>query len=346
VVCAAVLLTLAVLQKVTAAAPAMLVLGALWVVVRLRRRAHGGSPPMRDWVAAFIIFGVPLLVEAAWTRFSDACKSQNAFGAQLTSSALAPFHFGDWAERWSRELFVGVVWNRVLVPNGGGVLGLLLVAAALVFGRDSRERAAIGACVALFFAPLLVFTNLHLVHDYYQTECALFALAALAVSVGGFVPRISKQALAAPAITAVIVASNLLHFHEGYWDALTMKWSVSTTRTLTIAEVLKRYTPEDSAFVAFGYDWSSELAYYSERKSFTVAPFFRNYDRAWLEPEAYLGGAELGAIVGCPNARGPSREQFLKRFEADARWMLVDVGECQVLVNRKPRTSAVSVLTR
>jgi hypothetical protein len=69
------------------------------------------------------------------------------------------------------------------------------------------------------------------------------------------------------------------------------------------------------------------------------------YERVWHEPEAYLGGVELGAIVGCPNAKGPSHEQFLQRFAADSRWMLVDVGECQVLLNRKPRT-AVSVLAR
>jgi hypothetical protein len=341
----AALLTLAVLQKVTAAAPPMLVLGALWVVVRLRRRALG-STPVREWIAAAVVFGVPLVAEAAWTRFSDACKARNALGAQLTSSALAGFHFGDWGQRWSQELLVGVVWNRVFVTNGGGAVGLALVAAALVFGRSTEYYAAICASVALFCAPLLVFTNLHILHDYYQTECALFAIAALGLSIGILVPRISKHALAVPAVTAALVASNLFRFHDGYWTWVTMDCSVVTTRTLTLAEVLKRYTPEDSTFVAFGYNWSSELAYHSGRKSFTVPEWFRDYDRAWLEPEAYLGGAPLGAIVGCPNTRGPSREQFMQRFEADSRWMLVDVADCLILLNRNPRAAAVSVVAR
>ena len=106
------------------------------------------------------------------------------------------------------------------------------------------------------------------------------------------------------------------------------------TRTLAVAEVIKRYTAPDSGIVVFGFDWNSELGYYAERKSFTVPTWFARRDDAWRQPEIFLGGLALGAIATCPLMDGLPRERVIRRFEAEPEWLLVDVLDCEVLLKR------------
>jgi len=330
-------LALAMLQKITTAGPVLLALGLLWIAVRLRRERGIAGVTVREWIGATLALGLPFLVAIAWTQYSDAIKMSNALGAQLTSSALWRWNFGDLGQRFSPELLVQVIWHRVMFENVGGLFGLALIAGAVFFSGDKRLRRLIYVCSALFLLPLLIFSNLHIVHSYYQMSCALFAIGALAIAVGAWVPRIVKHSLVVPAVTALLVVSNFAHFWSGYWGTMTARFPLLETRVLAVAEVLRRYTAPDSAFVAFGADWSSELTYYAQRKSFTVPEWFAHYHNAWLSPESYLGGMKLAAIVGCPvsKRRMPSPEQIMRRLDSDSGWLLVEVQDCLILVRHE-----------
>jgi hypothetical protein len=323
--------TLAALQKITTAVPVLIVVGGCAISRWLRREPRPTGTVLPESIALAFGLGIPLVIALAWIKYSDAVKAANAFGAQLMGTALLTWNFGTLSQRLSGQLFLDVLWQRILSSASAGWLGLALVGGALFFSRDARLQGRILICLALLFLPLLIFTNLHIIHDYYQVSCALFVSAALSLAVAIWIPRVVKHALAAPALTALLVASNLVNFSNGYWNAVKAEFPKYQTRTLLIAELLKRHTPADSAFVAFGYDWNSELAYYAERKSFTVPDWFAQVEKAWLAPEAYLGGLELGAIVGCPSGRGPTRDQMLQRLGAEPGWSFVDAQDCQIL---------------
>src|SRR5262249_60744001 len=61
------------------------------------------------------------------------------------------------------------------------VFGFAAVPAVALIGATLLRRQyawAAAAAVVAFFVPFLVFTNLHIVHSYYQTANAIFIIAA------------------------------------------------------------------------------------------------------------------------------------------------------------------------
>jgi hypothetical protein len=214
-------------------------------------------------------------------------------------------------------------------------LGIALIAGAILASTSPRTRRVVVTCVALFVAPVLIFTKLHVVHDYYQSSCALFLIAALAVAVSDWVPVVTGRIAMVPALTILLVAANVSAFVTGYGKVAVTPISSANNRTLAIADLLRRSTPKGSAFVAFGFDWSSELGFYAERKSFTVPPWFSDYARAWERPADFLGGVPLGAIVVCPAGRPPTVTDADRMAQSDSRWQVTRVQDwdCRVLID-------------
>jgi hypothetical protein len=247
-------------------------------------------------------------------------------------AGIGAWQSGTLTQFFSPAIFIDVIWQRVLAPNAGGWLGLVCIGTAAITG-DARVRRLLGLCSILFLLPLFILTNAHVIHTYYQASCAFFVSAALAVAVGIAIPRVTKP-VAVPALTTLLMALNYVHFRDGYWKVVNMPLPKFETRTLAVAEVLKRYTAPDSGIVVFGFDWNSELAYYAERKSFTVPKWYARREDVWRKPDDFLGGLALGAIATCPLMDGLPREQVLSRFEAEPEWLLVDVLDCQVLLKR------------
>ena len=110
-----------------------------------------------------------------------------------------------------------------------------------------------------------------------------------------------------PLVVFVLVGANFLQFLTSYGDTLARKINVRNNATLAVSDIVRRYTPEDSAILVFGLrshgsaypvaSWSSEIAYYSQRKSFTVEKWFEK--RVGEDPASYLGRKSLGSMVFC-----------------------------------------------
>ena len=79
-----------------------------------------------------------------------------------------------------------------------------------------------------------------------------------------------------PLVVFVLVGANFLQFLTSYGDTLARKINVRNNATLAVSDIVRRYTPEDSAILVFGLrsqgsaypvaSWSSEIAYYSQKK--------------------------------------------------------------------------------
>jgi hypothetical protein len=241
---------------------------------------------------------------------------------------LSPFNLGTAAQRVSPELWQGVLWDRMFVKNASGILGAALLLAPFVFATSVKVRSITVVATALSLLPLLVFTNLHLVHDYYQTANMLylfFAISVAATSAGG--PEVGlRPALVA---TALIVASNLIHLRSE--DQLKIgKRFDKTSRDVAIGAVLKRELAEEGQFVAFGNDWSSTFGYLSERKSFTVPVWLPALHEVAARPQDFVEKDRLGAVVACATGV-PSLPDLVAWSAKDGRnWKIGRTHECLI----------------
>ena len=191
----------------------------------------------------------------------------------------------------------------------------------------------------LFAIPLLLFTRAHYLFDYYDAANVVFLVAALAVAaVSWQCPSISGRTGISVLIILAIIISNYLNFYFGYGRYLVKELDVSTTRNLLIGDLISRYTPEESGVVIFGLlsqdkeapgFWSSEIAYYSQRKALTRK---EGSSRLGDDPAAFLGGKKVGAIVFClPKEVNIERyTRIMSRYAIDNRPHLFKVDKCYV----------------
>src|SRR5262249_25107346 len=137
---------------------------------------------------------------------------------------------------------------------------LVLIAASLL--RRRYAYATLAAVVA-FLVPFLVFTNLHLIHNYYQTANVVFIVAATALGIAGIMS--TRYAAIAVLALAIIVAGQLLYFRSAYAVLLTRDFSGDPA--FQIANAARSATPPGSGLIVIGHSWSSLVPYYAQRKS-------------------------------------------------------------------------------
>ncbi|MDX2346876.1 MAG: hypothetical protein QNK11_08415 [Legionella sp.] len=223
----------------------------------------------------------------------------------------------------------------MFVNNLSGKLGLSLFFIALFSKSNVRLKGIILFSVALGILPLFLFTNLHIVHDYYQSANIIFLIFAVAVALGGIIiPAIGAMTIIP--MLALILISNYVALFKVYMPSMTLSFT-KESRDLAIGDILKRELPKESQFVAFGNDWSSSFAYISERKSFTVPHFFKEYDTAISHPENFLEKNRLGAVVACSNERPykPDLAELIKWLSHKQAWKLSETHGCYITTPEK-----------
>lgn len=332
--------TLAVLQKATTWLPVVPVLGIVYLVVEVR--ASGSVRNLlRDRRTPLIAacFVLPIVVGALWVEYTDQLKLLNPLARQMTSGALNGWNFGTWAQRTSPEIWTTVVWRRILVPNLGASLALFLLAAPFLVRTTGRVTGVALGAIALGILPLFVFTNLHLVHTYYQSANAIFLIFAVAVALGAVIlPRIGPGC--AILLLGVILVANYAALDSEYMGSLTQRFT-QTNRDFAVGEILKRELPADKVFVAFGNDWSSTLAYVAQRKSFTVPGWFKDYAQVASHPERYFGPGQLGAVVSC-SVDSPNAADLTTWASQGRSWKVGETNGCLIAVPQQTMQSAVA----
>ena len=201
-------------------------------------------------------------------------------------------------QRFDLYTYKTIFWERIFQNNFGAVLGLLLIIATLIF-TQKKIKIIILTGLSFFILPILIFFNLHLIHDYYQIASNIFLLFAIAVSLFYFLPKTYTIKNLSFILTISCVISNLLQFSIGYGQVIKTDINDSNSKILAISEIIRENTGVSSGIVVFGNDWNSDIAYYSERKSFTVPDWFSKYNEVLKNPEAFLGDKELGAVIYC-----------------------------------------------
>lgn len=326
-------ITLSVLQKATTGLPVMAFISMMFIIFEIRktgsiRKFLFGVRPF----AIFICFVIPLGIGVAWVFYTDHIKSLNVFGEQITSSALSNWNWGSIEQKFSSDLWIKVLWERVFETNIAGILGLSILLMAFLSRSDLRLKVILFLSAALGVIPLLLFTNLHIVHDYYQSANVIFFIFAIAVALGGIIaPAIGM--LATIPLLAFILISNYVALSGGYMPQIKSVFTKDKPE-LAVGDILKRELSEEMQFVAFGNDWSSTFGYIAQRKSFTVPEWFKGYEEAKSHPENFVEKDRLGAVVFC-NVEKSGLEDLMV-WSTDKRvWKIGETHGCYIATPQK-----------
>ena len=291
--------TLAVLVKVTtfppfAAAAGLICLRREWLAfVRDGRVASA--------VGRLAVAGAPLAVALAflvpWLRDCDAIKRCNPIAAYNTSAGLAEWNYGTALQRVSTGLWVDTVLLRA-VPEAVGWPGLVVLAAGLValVQRDERRRALVALLLGgLFLLPFVLFTNLHMVHNYYQAANAVWLVAALAVVLDRIADWRPREL--AVGLLVISLAGQFQRSMQGYIPMEGIDFSRDAR--LAVARTLRNKLTADGVVLFVGCDWSPEIAFYARRRAVYIPQWVKFDDVAGIvaDPDRVTGGQPIEAMV-------------------------------------------------
>lgn len=261
------------------------VLLTLHTVRRLERR-----PGLRR-LACAALAAVPIATAAlVWLRYSDALKAQNPIGSFLTSSNLQEFNFGSLAQRFS-PAFWGRIFDRITASASAEAT--LFVGLPLLWLASPAARRWAWAALAAFSLPVLVFSNLYFVHDYYFMANGLFLLAAIAIGLDALVARADWPI----AVRGGIVALALLAQVTTAWRTYGVNFTRPPVAPPALAPLIAAATEPDDVILAFGYDWNSALPYYSQRRAIMLPRNFEHRRDLISRSLQLLEGARVGALV-------------------------------------------------
>jgi hypothetical protein len=251
----------------------------LWILPALgyRPTSPGARTGRRTRAQLTAIVVTPLVAALIWTRHADSVKAASPMTSWLTSDALREWNLGTLDQRVSLD-----VWHEIgdrLLAYVVGFAGLLFLACAVVaVARSAQRRFWIGVSLAAVL-PLLVFTNLYLVHDYYLAAITPASAALIGLGAGFAWSKLPSsphvRGLAAAVVLVLLLSP--LWFARDYWqDARTTERS---PETLTLAaEVAARTNPDDRVLV-LGLDWNPAVLYYARRRGLMVVE--RNADASY-----------------------------------------------------------------
>ncbi|WP_275427001.1 ArnT family glycosyltransferase [Stenotrophomonas maltophilia] len=316
---------------------AFTVLAVAWVALR----EHGWRPrwlaahwKLLGWgaVAAF----AALAAIVCWLQHADALKAQSVLGAQVTSESLGAFNYGSLQQRLDPSTWSAIFKKRFSAAVGSNWVFVLFLLAGLSI---RRIRAPVLLLLLGYLLPMAVFTNLQVVHPYYQVAQLVFATSIVGLVLWWLIER--GEATGTPR-RAVVLAVFLCLLSVGFGlvkSLKDMKEAREPTRISQIAALVRAGTPGQGVVVAFGDDWSSELPYRSGRRAVMIPDWAGD---AALESLAgsddALGGLPLAALVECPNNIGttPQRVQWqaaiVQRYSQGV--LPQEIGGCRVWVHR------------
>lgn len=248
---------------------------------------------------------IPLATCYAWVVASDLIRSANPFGLYLDSTALMQWTFGTLAQRFT-------LGNTIIVSLGTafGFVGLLVPLLICIGLINNRYRMVIVGAIAAYLSAFLIFTNLHIIHTYYQASNAIFVSVAVGISIASIMDK-GWHKVAAVMLVCILI-SQAQYFREFVWRQIQYD-NIGDPVVLT-AQAARDSTKSNESLLFFGDNFSSVVPFYSERKSLAVVPWTSPplFDKIISDPQSLLGDAPLGGIIDCRQPMLTTAEQTAK----------------------------------
>jgi hypothetical protein len=296
-------------------------------VKRLGRR----ESLLRPIINGSAIIVTPLVMFAIWSRSADEQKRMNPIAIHLISSAPSTHqvYFGTWGQLFSVRMLLTLL--RTLNDTLGIIAVLILIACVLLVACyriiDRPTSTLIVGGLSAFLLPFALFTNAHLVHNYHDTENAIFLIAVLAITITRLFSTGHRQA--GWNLLAVTVASQLLWFPVFFLRDIREPFN---RPLMAIAQAINTRTNRDSVVVIYGQDWSSVIPYYAQRRALMEPdhiPYEETLGRA-RRMLASQGGHRVEAVVRCksPMDRFPEFNEIFANI--DRKFAKRQIAGCDV----------------
>jgi len=280
-------------SKVTTFASFFIISGLLLLTNLLK--GHHSPAPYRRGLFPLLILIVPLAATVLWTEFTDTVKEMHPIGKHLTSTALSKWNFGTFEQKVNWETWKEFLYRSDLLIGNWWNLGFILLGLALA----PKRLAEFLLCAIGFFAPLLIFTNLHYVHDYYAYANGIFLVVIGFWVVEGLLCARGIKGIIGALIFVSIAGFSVRTYRNVYFPS---QKRAQNAEVVSIGEAIENKTKPDHAVIVFGLDWTSELHYYSKRRGVAWP--------TWIpEPEVNqelfwklindLGQEKIGALALC-----------------------------------------------
>jgi hypothetical protein len=174
---------------------------------------------------------------------------------------------------------------------------------------------------------MVLFTNLHIIHNYYQYANSFWLIIAVALGFSIISRKIPTWSFIL--VMTLILACQIYSYSNTYYIATTYKWSP----VMDVGWFIKKNTPKNSAIMVVGDDWSPEVAFYSKRKALYIPNWVDGLfpvdedalTSALKNPEAMLDGLKLAAVIvrnqelersSLPKERAEALDDYLSKLEA------------------------------
>ncbi len=290
---------------------------------------------LREWVPAGMILAfIPLLATVQWTSFADQVKIKNPLAnGFINSRALRLWNFGTSAQRRSLDIWIHRVPSMFWEAMGTyWYVFVALGCTSLFLIRDRKDRVLAAGSLICFFGVYLIFTNLHIVHNYYQYANVVFFIAAFVFCINAALKdgRIWLRTSVVVLTSFLVVWSGHASFQKTYLP-MQMEESNWVGLDYQMIQFVREHTHPDEVLLMYGCDWSSELPYYMGRRA-----IMDNFDRdvgstTMVESLRLLNleGRRLGAVVSCRLA-SERMDGILKRLGFSTQRQYGDPKSCQV----------------
>jgi hypothetical protein len=326
------LASLAMTLKVTSGLPVLGVVGTVLAILALFSWRESDGVRARTFLLRGVLLALPVAVSLVWTHFTDVIKMQNEVGRLLTAAALPDWTMGTLRQRFSRVFLSDVIWHRAFSVNAAGVLGIAVIGFFLVDEARAARRSIALCLLALFLLPLLVFTNLHIVHTYYQTANVIYLLFLLALALVFLAEHTSPRLFTLAFV--LVLASHIGQFHREHWRVAHRRITVENNLVLATAQVLREQSPPGKPILIYGLDWSSELPYYAQRKALAVPDWYAKYEEPLTMPERYFGRTSVGALVICASTKQLAEHAIQRLLTSLGPFREVSASPCRIFVSQ------------
>jgi hypothetical protein len=228
----------------------------------------------------------------------------------LTSKALSAWNFGTFRERLHPRIYIQL-WFAAGNHLGSITLAMVVLLAYAWLCRRWNRIAV--TCVALYVGTILMFFNLHVIHEYYPYANAIFLLIAIGALIASILRIPGRRAWVGVALLALQLAACGFRYFSHYY---TIQSRNAPGRPQAAALVDKTTRPENVILI-LGLDWSSEFPYQSHRRAIMDATFGRGSDSWSTRPIEHAlenqGPQNITALVACDEGRYGTRLSTLLR---------------------------------
>lgn len=241
---------------------------------------------------------LPVLVGIAWVAYCDYVKSATVMSSIHTSSSLKHWYSIDLNFFLQH---IELLHTRIL-PEIIGWPWMAYLCLPLSFFLGMDVGCIVFFLFLCFFSPMVIFTHVHIVHNYYQVSNGVFLIFAVAFFVYSLRKTKIKQLV--PFLLVLCVGLNYLSFYNHFYKSfLNTKRTGDKNNVIKISSMIDKTTNIKDVVFIFGMDWSPEVPYYSQRKS-VMFPFWLPHDILMSSVQNYTalrGDAPIGAVLVCPS---------------------------------------------